>query len=642
MYLYNLSLSRQTLLGQCPHLQFGGTRSVASIREMRPRQSVALQKVHHEVHEEHDACHASGVVYPDSEIVSFVVNSDLLARGLTRGGVFLLEFAATIRYRMFLMSQQPAGKSAKTNTASPETAASVTPRAQDYAQWYLDVIKGGDLAEHSPVRGCMVIKPHGYAIWEKMQRELDDRFKATGHVNAYFPLFIPLSFLTREEQHAAGFAKECAVVTHHRLKSVDGKVIVDPESKLEEPLIVRPTSETIIWAQYKNWIQSYRDLPLLINQWANVVRWELRTRLFLRTTEFLWQEGHTAHATEKEALEETFRMLDVYADFAENVAAIPVIKGRKTPGERFAGALDSLCIEGLMQDGKALQMGTSHYLGQNFARSADVTFLNKEGKRDYVYATSWGVSTRLVGALIMTHSDDNGLILPPKLAPLHVVVIPIFKNDAEKMRVLEEATKVTAELKAQGLAVKLDDRDGIMPGAKYYEWEAKGVPLRIEIGPKDLEKGSLCIVRRFVLEKEGLPRLPRSERGEERGETEQDLRKRRKTFPPRAEALASIKPTLDAMQRELLERARVLRAKRSRVINTLEEFEQFFAKDDGGFAWVHWAGDRHQEDEMAKRFETSIRCIPFADQIPDEAKGAGKCILTGQPSSQRVVMARAY
>jgi prolyl-tRNA synthetase len=518
------------------------------------------------------------------------------------------------------MSQQKANMPTETNC--------VTPRAQDYSQWYLDVIKRGDLAEHSPVRGCMVIKPHGYAIWEKMQRELDDRFKATGHVNAYFPLFIPLSFLTKEEQHAAGFAKECAVVTHHRLKSVNGEVVVDPESKLEEPLVIRPTSETIIWAQYKGWIQSYRDLPLLINQWANVVRWELRTRLFLRTAEFLWQEGHTAHATETEAVEETARMLDVYADFAENIAAVPVIKGRKTPGERFAGALDTLCIEGMMQDGKALQMGTSHYLGQNFAKSSDVTFLSKEGKREYVYATSWGVSTRLVGALIMTHSDDNGLVLPPKLAPIHVVVIPIFKTDAEKALVLEEAAKVTAELKSQGLAVKLDDRDGMMPGAKYYEWEAKGVPLRIEIGPKDLEKGSLCLVRRFVLEKEG--------------ETEQELRKRRKTFVPRAEAITSIKPTLHTMQRELFERARTFRNKKTRVINTIEDFESFFTKDGGGFAWVHWAGNHEQEEEMAREYETTIRCIPFADQIPEEAKGEGKCILTGQPSAQRVVMARAY
>ncbi len=506
--------------------------------------------------------------------------------------------------------------------AKPADTTSVTPRAQDYAQWYLDVIKRGDLAEHSAVRGCMVIKPHGYTIWEKMQRELDDRFKATGHVNAYFPLFIPLSFLTREEQHASGFAKECAVVTHHRLKSINGEVVVDPESKLEEPLIVRPTSETIIWAQYKNWIQSYRDLPLLVNQWANVVRWEMRTRLFLRTTEFLWQEGHTAHATEKEALEETYRMLDVYADFTENVMAVPVIKGKKTPGERFAGALETLCIEGMMQDGKALQMGTSHYLGQNFAKSSDVTFLNRDGQREHVYATSWGVSTRLVGALIMTHSDDNGLVLPPKLAPIHVVIVPIFKTDDEKSCVMEEAVKVAAELKAQGLTVKLDDREGIMPGAKYYEWEAKGVPVRIEIGPKDLEKASLCIVRRFSL-------------------VEGD-RKARKQFLPRAEAIAGIKPLLDTMHRELLERARQFRASHTRVINSLDEFEQYFKQPDAGFAWVHWAGTHDQEDEMAKRFETTVRCIPFPDQIPAEARGEGNCILTDQPSRQRVVMARAY
>jgi prolyl-tRNA synthetase len=509
--------------------------------------------------------------------------------------------------------------------SQPTDKAAVTPRAQDYAQWYLDVIKRGDLAEHSAVRGCMVIKPHGYAIWEKMQRELDDRFKATGHVNAYFPLFIPLSYLAKEEQHAAGFAKECAVVTHHRLKSINGEVVVDPESKLEEPLIVRPTSETIIWSQYKNWIQSYRDLPILINQWANVVRWEMRTRLFLRTAEFLWQEGHTAHTTEKEALEETYRMLDVYADFAENVLAVPVIKGKKTPGERFAGALETLCIEGMMQDGKALQMGTSHYLGQNFAKSSDVTFLNREGQREYVYATSWGVSTRLVGALIMTHSDDGGLVLPPKVAPIHVVIVPIFKNDAEKARTLEEAGKVAAELKAQGLAVKVDDRDGMMPGAKYYEWEAKGVPVRIEIGPKDLEKGCLCVVRRFVIPVPG-----------------QDERKQRKQFLPRAEALAGIRPLLDTMQHELLERARQTRTQRSQVINTLAEFEQYFTGKDAGFAWVHWAGDHEQEDEMAKRFETTVRCIPLPDQIPAEAAGNGPCILTGKPSSQRVVMARAY
>ncbi len=503
----------------------------------------------------------------------------------------------------------------------------ITARSQDYAQWYLDVIKRADLAEHSGVRGCMVIKPHGYAIWETMQKELDCRFKETGHVNAYFPLFIPLSYLSKEENHAAGFAKECAVVTHHRLKSHEGKVIVDPDSELEEPLVVRPTSETIIWAQYKSWIESYRDLPLLINQWANVVRWEMRPRLFLRTAEFLWQEGHTAHATEKEALEETSRMLEVYADFAENVMAVPVIRGHKTPGERFAGAVDTLCIEAMMQDGKALQMGTSHYLGQNFSKSAEVKFLNKEGKLEYVHATSWGVSTRLIGALIMTHSDDDGLILPPKLAPIQVVIVPIYKSDEEREKTLTESRAVLAELKAQGILARLDDRDGLMPGAKYYEWEAKGVPLRIEIGPKDIEKGSLCLVRRFVLEK--------------LGEKPEDLRRRRKSFLPRQEALGAVKPILEAMQKELLERARAIQKSRTKMIDTLEELEKFF-KTGGGFALVHWAGSAQDEDAISKRFETSIRCIPFPEELPLEARGEGKCIWTGRPSSQRVIVAAAY
>ena len=506
--------------------------------------------------------------------------------------------------------------------------AGIATRAQDYGQWYLDVIKRAQLAEHSVVRGCMVIRPHGYAIWEKLQRELDDRFKFTGHQNAYFPMFIPLSLMAKEEAHAAGFAKECAVVTHYRLKSVNGKVVPDPESQLDEPLIVRPTSETIIWETFKGWIQSYRDLPVLINQWCNIVRWEMRTRLFLRTAEFLWQEGHTAHATEKEAIEETERMLGVYADVAENVLAVPVIRGRKTSGERFAGALDTMCIEGMMQDGKALQMGTSHYLGQNFAKSADVKFLDANGKLDYVYASSWGVSTRLIGALIMAHSDDTGLVLPPKLAPIHVAVVPIYKSPEEKVKVMAEARQTTAELKAQGLSVKLDEREGLSPGAKYYEWEGKGVPLRIEIGPKDLEKGSLCLVRRFVME------VP--------GENDQARRKRAKSFLPRAEAIASVKPTLDAMQRELLERARAFREQRTRVIDTLADFEKFYKEEGGGFAWVHWAGDAAQEDEMAKRFETSVRCIPLAEDIPTAAQGAGKCILTGKPSAQRVVMAKAY
>ncbi|MCZ7646407.1 MAG: proline--tRNA ligase [Planctomycetota bacterium] len=504
----------------------------------------------------------------------------------------------------------------------------IATRAEDYSQWYLDIVKRAELAEHSAVRGCMVIRPQGYAIWEKLQRELDDRFKATGHVNAYFPLFIPLSFLAKEEQHAAGFAKECAVVTHHRLKSLDGKVQVDPESKLEEPLVVRPTSETIIWNQYKNWIQSYRDLPLLINQWANVCRWEMRTRLFLRTAEFLWQEGHTAHATEAEAREETLRMLGVYADVAEHVMAMPVVQGAKSEGERFPGAVESLCIEAMMQDGKALQAGTSHFLGQNFAKASEVQFLSKEGKLEYPYATSWGVSTRLMGALIMTHSDDAGLICPPKLAPIHAVVVPIYRKDDEKAKVLEEAGKVCAELRAKGLAVKLDDRD-LHPGAKYYEWEMKGVPLRIEIGPKDLEKGSLCLVRRFAIEQEG--------------ESEAEQRKRKKSFVARAEALASVPALMDEMQAQLLERARNLRARRTRVLDSLAEFEAWFkGEDDGGFAWVHWAGGRAEEEQMAERFKTSIRCIPLEGQYPAGAEGPGTCLLTGKPSARRVVMAKAY
>lgn len=496
----------------------------------------------------------------------------------------------------------------------------ITPRAQDYAQWYLDVIRHAEMAEHAEVRGCMVIRPHGYAVWERMQRELDDRFKATGHVNAYFPLFVPLKLLVQEEKHAAGFAKECAVVTHHRLKSVDGQVVVDPDSRLEEPLVVRPTSETIIWQQYKHWIQSYRDLPLLINQWANVVRWEMRTRLFLRTAEFLWQEGHTAHADEAEAREETARMLDVYADFAENVMAMPVVKGRKSEGERFPGAVDSLCIEAMMQDGKALQAGTSHYLGQNFAKAADVKFLSKEGKQEYPHATSWGVSTRLIGALIMTHSDDDGLICPPKLAPVQVVVIPIYKSDAEKAAVLAESRKVFEDLKARGIAVKLDDRDGMQPGAKYYAWERKGVPLRIEVGPKDLEKGQLCLARRFTV----------------------DPAAKRKSFLPRQEALDGVPVLLDRMQAELLERARAMRAARTRVVDSLEAFDRFFKEEGGGFAWVHWAGSAAEEEALAKRCETSIRCLPFDDQIPEAGRGEGRCILTGKPSVRRVLMARAY
>ena len=506
----------------------------------------------------------------------------------------------------------------------------ITPRAEDYSRWYLDIIRDAQLADHSAVHGCMVIKPNGYAIWEKMQRELDDRFKATGHVNAYFPLFIPISFLSREAQHVEGFAKECAVVTHHRLRATADKsgVEVDPTSKLEEPLVVRPTSETIIWSSYKKWIQSYRDLPLLINQWANVVRWEMRTRLFLRTTEFLWQEGHTAHATEAEAMDETLRMLGVYAEFCENVMAMPVLSGPKTPAERFAGAVETYSIEAMMQDGKALQAGTSHYLGQNFAKAFDVTFQNKEGKRELVYATSWGVTTRLIGALIMTHSDDTGLILPPKLAGTHAVIVPIFKSDEERSRVFAEADKVEAELKAQGLLIHVDRREGLAPGAKYFEWETKGVPLRIEIGPKDLDNGSLCIARRFIKE------IP--------GEDEKASRARKKAFLPRAEALARIKPLLAEMQKELFERALAFRNSRSRLIDSIGDFESFFKNDGGGFAWVHWAGSAEDEDAMAKKYQTSIRNIPLDGQAPAGADAPGKCILTGKPSTRRVVMSESY
>lgn len=508
-------------------------------------------------------------------------------------------------------------------------AQKITPRAVDYSRWYQDVIREAQLADHSAVRGCMILRPNGYAIWERMQRELDDRFKATGHRNAYFPLFIPMSFFSREAEHVEGFAKQCAVVTHYRLRArADGKgVEVDPEAALEEPLVVRPTSETIIWSAYKEWIQSYRDLPILINQWANVVRWEMRTRPFLRTAEFLWQEGHTAHATEQEALEETRRMLEVYADFAENVMAMPVIRGAKTPGERFAGAVETFSIEAMMQDRKALQAGTSHYLGQNFARAFDVKFLNAKGQLEYVYATSWGLSTRMIGALVMTHSDDNGLVLPPKLATLQVVIVPIYKGEQEKAKVLAECDRVLAELKGQGLSVHLDAREGMTPGAKYFDWEVKGVPLRIEVGPRDVDGGTLVLARRFVLE--------------EPGDDEKSLRAKKKQALPRGEALAKVRGILDEMQRQLFVRAKAFRDRHSRVIDTLEEFERFF-KEGGGFAWVHWAGTREDEDTMARRYQTTIRNIPFDGQGPPGSEGPGRCILTGKPSPRRVVMAEAY
>ncbi len=525
---------------------------------------------------------------------------------------------------------ETAGPPKSSPAAATGGAPKITPRAVDYSRWYQDILQRAELADHSAVRGCMVIRPNGYAIWEKMQRELDDRFKATGHRNAYFPLFIPMSFLSREARHVEGFAKECAVVTHHRLRGKEDQsgLEVDPASKLEEPLIVRPTSETIIWSAYRSWIQSYRDLPLLINQWANVVRWEMRTRLFLRTAEFLWQEGHTAHATEAEALEETHRMLEVYRDFAENVMAMPVLRGAKTPGERFAGAVESLSVEAMMQDRKALQAGTSHYLGQNFAKAFDVQFLNAAGRLEHVYATSWGVSTRLVGALVMTHSDDAGLVLPPRLAALQAVVVPIFKTDAEKSAVFEECRKVTEELKARGLAAHWDAREGMTPGAKYYEWETKGVPLRVEIGPRDVEGGKLVLVRRFVLERPG--------------EDEKALRARRKLILPRPEALAKAKEVLEEMQKELFQRALELRTRHSRVINSLEEYESFFKKEGGGFAWVHWAGTHADEEEMAKKYQTSIRNAPFEGQGPEGGEGPGHCILTGKPSARRVVMSEAY
>jgi prolyl-tRNA synthetase len=511
-----------------------------------------------------------------------------------------------------------------------ENEQKIATRAENYSQWYLDIVKRAELADHSAVRGCMVIRPNGYAIWEKMQRELDDRFKATGHRNAYFPLFIPVSFMSKEAQHVEGFAKECAVITHHRLRAKADKsgVEVDPESKLEEPLIVRPTSETIIWSTYKEWIQSYRDLPILINQWANVVRWEMRTRLFLRTAEFLWQEGHTAHATEQEAIEETHRMLGVYADFAENVMAMPVLRGAKTPGERFAGAVESLSIEAMMQDRKALQAGTSHFLGQNFAKAFDVKYLNAQGKLDYVYATSWGVSTRLIGALIMTHSDDTGLVLPPKLAPLHIVIVPIFKGDDEKAKVFPECERTMKELKALGLSVHWDTRDGMTPGAKYYEWEMKGVPIRIEIGPRDVDGGNLALARRFILEEPGMD--------------EKAIRAKKKQILPRAEAISKIKLILDEMQAQLYQRALAFRNKHTRVIHSMDEFEPFFKKEGGGFAWVHWAGTHEDEDTMAKRYQTSIRNIPLPGQGPAGADDEGPCILTGKPSKRRVVMSEAY
>ena len=486
----------------------------------------------------------------------------------------------------------------------------LTSRSENYSQWYNDLVLKADLAENSAVRGCMVIKPYGYAIWEKIQRQLDDMFKETGHVNAYFPLFIPKSFLSKEADHVEGFAKECAVVTHYRLKNdPNGKgVVVDPEAKLEEELIVRPTSETIIWNTYKNWIQSYRDLPILCNQWANVVRWEMRTRLFLRTAEFLWQEGHTAHATREEAVEETVKMLNVYAEFAENFMAVPVVKGVKTASERFAGAVDTYCIEALMQDGKALQGGTSHFLGQNFAKAFDVQFLDKESKRDYVWATSWGVSTRLMGALIMAHSDDNGLVLPPKLAPYQVVIVPIFKDEAGMKLINEKAEKIMQELKALGISVKYDNSENKKPGWKFAEYELKGVPVRLAMGARDLENGTIEVARRDTLTKETV--LVENIGG-------------------------YIQKLLEEIQQNIFQKALDFRAKKTTMVDTYTEFKEKI--EEGGFIMAHWDGTPETEELIKEETKATIRCVPLeGDKTP------GKCMVTGKPSAQRVVFARAY
>ncbi len=490
-------------------------------------------------------------------------------------------------------------------------AKELTSRSENYSQWYNDLVVKADLADNSAVRGCMVIKPYGYAIWEKIQAELDRMFKETGHVNAYFPLFIPKSFFSKEASHVEGFAKECAVVTHYRLKNdPNGKgIVVDPEAKLEEELIVRPTSETIIWNTYKGWIQSYRDLPILVNQWANVVRWEMRTRLFLRTAEFLWQEGHTAHATSQEALEETERMVNVYATFAEQFMAVPVIKGAKSANERFAGALETYCIEALMQDGKALQAGTSHFLGQNFAKAFDVRFATKEGKEDFVWATSWGVSTRLMGALIMAHSDDNGLVLPPKLAPFQVVIVPIYKQADQLDAISEKVKEITAKLKALGISVKYDNNDTKKPGWKFAEYELKGVPVRIAIGPRDLENGTAEVARRDTLEKQVVS-MDNIE-----------------TF---------VQNLLDEIQANIFNKALKFRSEMTTKVDTYEEFKEVL-QNKGGFISAHWDGTPETEQQIKDETKATIRCIPF-DQVPEE----GQCIYSGKPSKGRVLFAMAY
>ena len=491
-------------------------------------------------------------------------------------------------------------------------AKEVTSKEENYSQWYNNLVVKADLAENSAVRGCMVIKPYGYAIWEKMQGHLDRMFKETGHQNAYFPLFIPKSFLSREAEHVEGFAKECAVVTHHRLMSnPDGPgVVVDPSAKLEEELIVRPTSETIIWNSYKNWVKSYRDLPILINQWANVVRWEMRTRLFLRTAEFLWQEGHTAHATAAEAVAEAEKMIHVYADFARNYLAMPVVVGHKSEHERFAGALDTLCIEAMMQDGKALQAGTSHFLGQNFAKAFDVKFADKDGKLDYVWATSWGVSTRLMGALIMAHGDNNGLVLPPAIAPIQVVFVPIYKGQDELDRMVAYMREIAAELEKAGISTRIDDRDNVRTGFKFAEWELKGVPVRIVIGPRDMEKGEVEICRRDTLEKSAAPR----------------------------EGLAvHVKGLLDDMQANIYNKALSFRDSMTVKVDTWDEFKERI--EEGGFLLCHWDGTAETEMKIQEETKATIRCIPIDSFVCEEP---GRCIYTGRPSSRRVIFARSY
>ncbi len=484
-------------------------------------------------------------------------------------------------------------------------------RTENYSEWYNQIVEKADLAEHSAVRGCMVIKPYGFAIWEKMQAALDKMFKDTGHVNAYFPLLIPKSFFSKEASHVEGFAKECAVVTHYRLRtSDDGKgIVVDESAKLEEELIIRPTSETIIWNTYKGWIESYRDLPLLINQWANVVRWEMRTRLFLRTAEFLWQEGHTAHATAEEAIAETEKMLDVYADFAENWMAVPVLKGVKTANERFAGAIETYCIEALMQDGKALQAGTSHFLGQNFAKAFDVKFTNKEGKLDHVWATSWGVSTRLMGALVMAHSDDQGLVLPPKLAPFQVVIVPIYKGNDQLQTVSEAALRIKKELEAKGISVKYDDRDTQRPGWKFAEYEFKGVPVRIAIGERDVQNGTVEVARRDTKEKESLQQTNIGEK---------------------------IAHLLEQIQDNLYKRAVDRRNEQTNHASSYEEFKKIL-DEKSGFVYAHWDGSAETEQKIKEETKATIRCIPLNNK-----KENGTCIVSGKPSSQKVVFARAY